>query len=267
MVETDRWLVAQKPASMHCVRAGKGAERSPSLAEWLEGERPSCVTAGRPGEAGLLQRLDYGTSGLVLAAKDPAAFEGLAAVAAAGRFRKSYVLVCAPEPGGLEGSRPASLAPRGTHADAWREGIAAGNADVLARLAEPAPGLSVASRFRAFGPGSRRVACLAEGAGPGRSRDWTGEVYSTLIEALRALPDGSLIGVASLARGFRHQIRAHFAWIGLPLSGDGLYGGRDDARLRLHAAVLEFPDPEGGAPVRVGHPSLPAAPPSVRIEE
>jgi len=247
VAEGERWLVVRKPASLHTVRSGKEGDDEPSLAGWLERERPTCASAGRPGEAGLLQRLDYGTSGLVLAAKDPGAFAELSAAAAAGRFRKSYVLVCAPAPGGLEGSRPVSAAPFGADAELWNAAIAAGKPEALAGSAGPGRALSVASRFRAYGPGARRVACLAEGAEPGRSRDWTGDAYSTLIEALRAMPDGSLLGVASLARGFRHQVRAHFAWIGLPLAGDALYGGRDDARLRLHAAVLEFPDPEGAA--------------------
>ncbi len=272
VVETERWLVVRKPASMHTVRSRREGDDAPSLAGWLEGERPSCASAGFPGEAGLLQRLDYGTSGLVLAAKDVPAFRSLSAAGAEGRFRKSYVLVCSPEPGGLEGSRPSSAAPSGTDAGLWSEAVAAGRSDLLARLAQPGGTVSVASRFRAFGPGARRVACLAEGAEPGRSRSWTDDVYTTLLESLRVWPDGSLLGVASLARGFRHQIRAHFAWIGLPLAGDGLYGGREDARLRLHAAVLEFPDPAGGAPARVldplvSLPSLPAASPWVRIEE
>lgn len=254
VAETERWLVVRKPASMHTARAGRRGDDAPSLAEWLERARPSCASAGRPGEAGLLQRLDFGTSGLVLAAKDAAAFRSLSAAAAEGRFRKSYVLVCSPRAEGLEGSRPASAAPLGTDAMAWRSAIGAGRIDALARLAGPASALSVSSRFRAFGPGARRVACLSEGAPPGHARGWTEELYSTLIESLVELPEGRLFGVASLARGFRHQIRAQFAWIGLPLAGDGLYGGPEDDRLRLHAAFLEFPDPEGGAPVRVPDP-------------
>ncbi len=272
VAETERWLVARKPPALHTVRSGKEGEAGPTLALWLERERPECAAAGRPGEAGLLQRLDFATSGLVLAAKDSAAFEFLSAAAAEGRFRKSYLLVCAPEPGGLEGSRPSFAEPNGIDAESWHAAIAAREPVELARLSGSSPAPSVTSRFRAFGPGARRVACLAEGAAPGLSRGWTAETYSTLIESLAALPDGSLVGVAKLTRGFRHQIRSHFAWIGLPLSGDALYGGRDDERLRLHAAALEFPDPAGGAPARVldplvSLPSLPAASPWVRIEE
>ena len=50
----------------------------------------------------------------------------------------------------------------------------------------------------------------------------------------------------ALARGFRHQIRAQLAWIGLPIMGDPLYGGAEDDRLRLYAVALSFVHPATG---------------------
>jgi 23S rRNA-/tRNA-specific pseudouridylate synthase len=47
----------------------------------------------------------------------------------------------------------------------------------------------------------------------------------------------------ALSRGFRHQIRAQLAWIGLPIAGDPLYGGAPDERLRLYAIRLSFVHP------------------------
>jgi 23S rRNA-/tRNA-specific pseudouridylate synthase len=52
----------------------------------------------------------------------------------------------------------------------------------------------------------------------------------------------------SLSRGFRHQIRAQLAWIGLPIAGDTLYGGAPDERLRLYAIRLSFAHPASGRP-------------------
>ncbi|MBN1242526.1 MAG: RNA pseudouridine synthase [Spirochaetales bacterium] len=258
IAETGRWLVARKPAFLHTVRSGGGRDPNPSLAEWLEGERPECASAGKVGEAGLLQRLDFDTSGLVLAAKDRTAFEWLWAASTEGRFLKAYALRCAPGLGGLEGSRPGRAFPGCVEEAAWNTALEAGDAEELARLLGSSGGASIVSRFRPYGPGARRVACLAPGAEPGLSRAWTRDGYSTAIEALLARPASSLLGVASLRRGFRHQIRAHFAWMGLPLDGDGLYGGRDDTRLRLHAALLEFPDPADGSAIRVVDPVVAA---------
>ena len=57
-----------------------------------------------------------------------------------------------------------------------------------------------------------------------------------------------------------HQIRVHLAAINLPVAGDSVYGVGGELGLDrqfLHAAVLAFPHPETGEPVRVESP-LPA---------
>jgi len=55
--------------------------------------------------------------------------------------------------------------------------------------------------------------------------------------------------------GRSHQLRAHLAWLGCPISGDPLYGRRDGAgRLALHAATLEFPHPDDGRVLRLAAP-------------
>ena len=59
--------------------------------------------------------------------------------------------------------------------------------------------------------------------------------------------------------GRTHQIRVHFAYLGCPLAGDTLYGGRTDGigRHALHCAALGFRHPVDGAPHRLQSP-LPA---------
>jgi 23S rRNA-/tRNA-specific pseudouridylate synthase len=46
-------------------------------------------------------------------------------------------------------------------------------------------------------------------------------------------------------------VRAQLAWLGLPVSGDPLYGGAPDWRLRLYATALSFAHPASGEPTRL----------------
>lgn len=48
-----------------------------------------------------------------------------------------------------------------------------------------------------------------------------------------------------LVTGFRHQIRAHLAYMGCPIDGDGLYRGKKADRLMLHAQRLAFEGNDG----------------------
>jgi 23S rRNA pseudouridine1911/1915/1917 synthase len=78
----------------------------------------------------------------------------------------------------------------------------------------------------------------------------------TVVERLREL---SLLDVV-LETGRTHQIRVHMAYIGHPVAGDKLYGGRGLPGLTrqfLHAAELELSHPTTGTAVRFTSPLPP----------
>ncbi len=78
----------------------------------------------------------------------------------------------------------------------------------------------------------------------------------TRLVPLATRPDASLLRI-HLMTGRTHQIRVHLAAIGHPLSGDWLYGERDEGRPLLHSTRVEMIHPATGESLVVEAP-LPA---------
>ncbi len=247
VVYEDTSLVAViKPARMHSVPGvGQG-----DLCTWAFERYPELRNAGAgadgrtrsPGEGGILHRLDYETSGIVLFARNAGAFASILAQQEKGGFLKEYSALSGVSPDFRpEGSDPENGFPSGIDEEAWTDARDRRDAATLAALldsgAQENPRV-VSSVFRSFGPRGSRVACIGN---TGRTK----KVYRSEIRGSLASASGLGLRVG-LSRGFRHQIRAHLAWIGLPISGDALYGGAPDGRLRLHALSLMFSHPATG---------------------
>ena len=69
--------------------------------------------------------------------------------------------------------------------------------------------------------------------------------YRTEIFGSRSLSSGCEQFNLRIKRGFRHQIRAHLAWLGRPILNDSLYEGISYGKglLALRAVSLSFNDP------------------------
>ncbi len=239
-------VVVAKPSGMHCAPAGENG----TLCSWLFGRSPAlaAVHGRKADEGGLLHRLDAATSGLVAFAADDASFRSMADASLAGGFVKSYRALGRPSLAGLAGSRPEASWPAGIGGDRWINAIRREDQGLLAVMIA---GSSLSSYFRPFGPGAVRVACAAASdpaVAAGRTgKAWTRDVYTTDFVSASTLSGGVLVE-CRLSRGFRHQVRAHLAWLGLPLDGDSLYGeDGGEGGLRLRAWQLSFPDPRGGS--------------------
>jgi len=246
-------LVIAKPAGWHCTHLPVDAGHPRTVAvlqDWVS-ERWSGAgrITGRGGtEGGLVHRLDRDTTGLVLFALTDDAFSWISMAAAQGAFRKWYCALTRPSVTGMAGSRPCIRIPgEGTQED-WMTALR--QCDLKA-LAQMLTGTCIEGRFRPFGSGSRKVACAIPAgiSKPESRRTWTKDIYQTVIE--EAKPCGSALLVrARLNRGFRHQIRAHLAWTGLPLSGDELYDVRSSGDVERKQGDLykEGDDPAGKIP-------------------
>jgi 23S rRNA pseudouridine1911/1915/1917 synthase len=256
----DSSLVAViKPTRMHSV-PGLGVG---DLCAWIFERYPEVREVGKgagrgarsPAEGGLLHRLDYETSGIALFARNTDAFVSLLDQQERGTFHKEYLAFSNVSPESYPlGSVPQAGFPGGVAEDAWTEARRGLDGASLAALldAEVKGGSCVvSSSFRSFGPKGSRVACLRPDAGKAKKTGATyrSEVlgYSTSGARLDPMKGRFALELRiGLSRGFRHQIRAQLAWIGLPISGDSLYGGAADERLRLYAVSLAFSHPVTG---------------------
>ena len=224
----DRDLIAvDKPAGLHTAPLRKG-ETDTLLAQVLERCPEIAALPGiKPSEPGLLHRLDRDTSGVVLLARTEAAFQRLRAEFAGGRVHKEYLALCAPTTAVRPGQRCA-----------------------------------MESHFAPYGPGRRMVRVVPAGQeGPGEGgRKTSAGLYHTEVEVLEVRGSRALVR-ARIVKGFRHQVRAHLAHLGLPLAGDPLYGVPASpgacGRLYLHASAVELEHPASGVPLRIGSPLPP----------
>jgi 23S rRNA pseudouridine1911/1915/1917 synthase len=130
---------------------------------------------------------------------------------------------------------------------------------VCVSAAVPAGPLRIESRFAPYGPGRKEVRVVLEA---GR-RNVSSRLYATEAQVLEARGGRALVR-AGLLRGFRHQVRAHLAHLGLPILGDPLYGvpcpAGVPARLYLHAARVDLLHPVTGAALSIRSPVPPEFP-------
>ncbi len=232
LFEDGQLLAVDKPAGVHSAPLRPG--ESGTLLGLVIARYPE--VAGLPGikpvEPGLLHRLDRETSGILLVARTVEAFHNLRAAFAAGQVRKEYTALCACRIEAQAGER-----------------------------------LRLESRFAPYGRGGRRVRVLPPGdAGGPRTRSTRKErkasprLYQTEVQVLERQGSWAMVR-AGLLRGFRHQVRAHLAHLGLPIAGDELYGvevppGAPE-RLYLHAAALVLMHPSSGQDLRLSSPLPP----------
>jgi 23S rRNA pseudouridine1911/1915/1917 synthase len=153
-------------------------------------------------EGGLLHRLDNDTAGLVLFAKTQEAFNFLANEAQEGRFVKYYCAQCRPA--------KAMLSPAGITIKVWQQLLNSNS------LGEPCYSLTTA--FVKAQANSAKVRAIGSVSNSKKAT----RPYRTQFRC--AFNNKNELWVmAKLRQGFRHQVRASLAGLGLPIKGDPLY--------------------------------------------
>ncbi len=191
-------------------------------------------TAGRKEcEHGLLHRLDTATEGLLLIASSQDFFDKMIEEQKKGGFVKTYRAECdfVKENAGKLGGFPENDFSFEIFRNDYKEGRE----------------ISLQSYFRNYGEKSRLVRPVTESSGKAAVKKSSGKLYSTKIKLLSLEEpmnekSGKALVECKISEGFRHQVRCHLAWIGLPVIGDELYNSSysEGKKLKFFATGLEF---------------------------
>ncbi|KAJ1495465.1 pseudouridine synthase [Baffinella frigidus] len=195
LAETAAWIAINKPPMWHSVAPGlrrRVQQEDPprfggSVEEWLRETRPELEGVR---DAGLVQRLDFVTSGCMLAAKDTASRAALEEqIMSHEGIRKKYLV------------------------------LVEGDVDTLGSRFE----LFFAGRYR----GSSKVSVSSRISPRARPGSCT---WSTIHQTVLETGGGQTVPVSALeveliGPGSRHQIRAGFAHMRWPIVGYEEYGG------------------------------------------
>ena len=154
-------------------------------------------------EYGLLHRLDTATDGLMVIAATQECYDFLCEEQKQGRFIKYYKAECNVNPdnakrlGGFPPDTPSS----------------------------PKQSILVESYFRPYGEGRKEVRPVTEKSGKAALQKLgKAKLYTTEISILKKDEASVRAEVeCRIAEGYRHQVRCHLAWAGLPVIGDQLY--------------------------------------------
>ena len=241
VIAENEWLIAiNKPAGL--IAHSDGRTQEPSLAEWI-GERYGALRGvgddwiSPQGEHvplnGLVHRLDRSTSGVILAAQTPEAFEYLKREFKERRVEKKYLAWVCREPVSGFALRLASE----TNAPQW---VRMPGAKRLG-LELNEKGTIVAEIMRSSERPKRWYARPCDESDPRAAiTDWK----------LLKTKDGASLLEISPKTGRTHQIRVHMASIGHPLVADHLYAPDRASilgfsRPALHAESISLMLPSG----------------------
>jgi 23S rRNA pseudouridine1911/1915/1917 synthase len=222
----DEIVAVDKPAGIasHPIRPCEGA----TVASGLIARFPECAGASPdPREGGLGHRLDVSTSGVLLAARSREAWYRLHEALATPFCEKIYFAE-------TRGDFPAAA------------NIEHASVEFVVPGGQPSSFVITVPIGRQGRRGHKVK--LASGRQPLAAR--------TEITLVESRPGAALVE-ARLSRGRAHQVRAHLAYLGIPVIGDAVYGQVDqDANmdLHLHAWAVSFVHPTTGKPLRIEAP-------------
>lgn len=210
LFEDDVIIVVNKPAFLPVEQTITGNRKNlhDAVVDYLWKKNPSLRN---PPYAGIMHRLDRGTSGVILFTKSRGVNKAVHDMFENHTCQKTYHALVSEIPAALK-----------TGQNAFTVELPLGRVSASSQAAkwgivpESKGGLYAKTTFCIIGPVSLKTEC--------------GFKKALLLEA-------------KPLTGRTHQIRVHSSEKGMPLLGDVLYGGEKWNRVMLHAFSLEFPHP------------------------
>lgn len=226
--ETEPFFVLNKPSGLPSAPLAEGDDSALTRLLALH-PNLSCVKGRKAIECGLVHRIDTMTSGLLLVAATQSFYDYILVEQDKGSFIKTYSADCDKSDVQIqkEGFPLEHLMPDSF----YRQGSVK---------------LTVQSRFRTFGRKGSEVRPVTESSGTAACKKASPCVYETEIE-LSFDKNKTIQASCRIKKGFRHQVRCHLAWLGLPVKGDRLYNplAKQGEPFMFRATGLSFPLPDG----------------------
>ncbi len=211
-------------------------------------------------EYGLVHRIDTETSGLLLIAATQEFYDLILEEQKNGGFIKHYSAYCDVIADNAE--KLGGFSKQGGFIKLNKSNEFLKLRGACDTLSDCNNSINVSSYFRHYGKGNKEVRPVTDGDGKTAiSKIGKKVLYSTEIHIEKVINDGADINAkkafirASISRGFRHQVRCHLAWIGLPVKGDAIYNssvrfsdsnGEQHMEMAFFADGLEFTNPVTG---------------------
>jgi len=221
------FLVVNKPAGLlvHSVNLKpktKNLKLERTLVDWLLENYPEVKNVGDDPEArpGIVHRLDKDTSGIMLIARNQETFDYLKSLFQKHQIQKTYIALVA---GKVKDKTGRIDKPIGIKSGTAKRSVFAKKMKMVKEAI---------TEYKII----KYVALRQASAFSKLSADRQGKDF-TLLEVMPQT-------------GRTHQIRVHLAYIGHPVAGDKMYGGKRTkveglARQFLHAQSVEFTSPDG----------------------
>lgn len=179
------------------------------------------VTGRKEIEHGLLHRIDTETSGLLIIAATQDSYENLLQLQKENKIKKYY--------SALSNVDYENINKLG--------GFPSSDFVYCKNIKE----YNLESYFRFFGEGRKSVRPVTKNSnGAALKKLGKPVLYNTNIKIVENSCD--LIRIeACITNGFRHQVRCHLAWMGLPIIGDSLYNSNTDGeQLKFKASKIDI---------------------------